>query len=178
MTAVTEPEIPTEKWCSRCERMRPLDDFPNHKGRKHGKGAYCNECNRSRVTSWQQENPKQATEKHRVWRHTPHGKARLWAYRLMERYGITPEDYWRAWDEQGGACAICRAPFEEVPHADHNHETKIFRGLLCRGCNHGLGSFGDEVERLLSAATYLIERSGRVPVRLENGTCRSIKGHL
>lgn len=58
--------------------------------------------------------------------------------------------------EQGDACAICRKPFTETPHADHEHTTPPKpRALLCRGCNVGLGCFCDNPELLEEAAEYL-----------------------
>ena len=39
--------------------------------------------------------------------------------------------------------------------ADHNHETKQFRGWLCHKCNLGLGNLGDDYLRCLRAADYL-----------------------
>ena len=78
-----------------------------------------------------------------------------------KRYGITTEQFQDLIREQGGACAICRRPFERTPHLDHDHETKQIRGVLCNGCNSGLGMFGDSVLRLLDAAQYLIRSRTR-----------------
>jgi len=44
--------------------------------------------------------------------------------------------------EQGGCCKICRKPPKKNRLAvDHDHETKIVRGLLCLRCNYALGGF-------------------------------------
>jgi DNA repair photolyase len=78
---------------------------------------------------------------------------------LKAQFGITPEDYDRTYAEQGGVCAICGAdsPGRSSPyfHVDHCHATNVVRGLLCNGCNLGLGHFKDNVQRLAAAINYL-----------------------
>ena len=69
-------------------------------------------------------------------------------------YGIELEDYQNMLDLQNDRCAIC----ETIPqtfHIDHCHKTGKVRGLLCRGCNHGLGQFKDDPIALERAAKYL-----------------------
>ena len=62
---------------------------------------------------------------------------------------------------QSGTCAICG--IEEADPmklaVDHDHSTGHPRGLLCRLCNTGLGSFGDSVTRLEAAQQYIEERA-------------------
>ena len=59
-------------------------------------------------------------------------------------------------EEQQGLCAICSRPFGDEPYyVDHDHKTGLIRGLLCNGCNLGLGLFRDDIDALLAAAQYL-----------------------
>lgn len=57
---------------------------------------------------------------------------------------------------QEGKCAICGVdPGYGQLVLDHDHETNLIRGLLCRPCNSGLGFFKDDPERLRKAAYYI-----------------------
>lgn len=54
---------------------------------------------------------------------------------------------------QNGRCAICT---EVKPlSVDHHHGTKRVRGMLCKSCNFGLGSFHDNIRFLQAAIDYL-----------------------
>lgn len=82
----------------------------------------------------------------------------------MKRYQITDADFNAMWEAQDGCCAICKVklqPRGRSKHSaaiDHNHKTREVRGVLCRGCNHGIGSLGDSPSILIAAAKYLTER--------------------
>ena len=54
-------------------------------------------------------------------------------------------------------CFICGVELQlsKDVHLDHDHATDQVRGLLCRNCNLGLGSFKDSPELLRRAAFYL-----------------------
>ena len=59
---------------------------------------------------------------------------------------------------QNGGCAICNKPIDSLRrrmNIDHCHDTNVVRGLLCSGCNTGLGHLGDNIEGLLKAVAYL-----------------------
>lgn len=65
-------------------------------------------------------------------------QVRTWKrnWQLKRRYGITLEQYNALLEQQGGACAICqRVPKAGRLHVDHDHKTKVVRGLLCYRCN-------------------------------------------
>jgi hypothetical protein len=63
-----------------------------------------------------------------------YGRARL----LRCKYGIDTQDYDALVEQQNGCCAICHEPQLNL-WVDHCHKTKKVRGLLCQGCNFGLG---------------------------------------
>lgn len=76
-------------------------------------------------------------------------------YRLITIYGITEAEYQIILSGQGGVCAICSKSVDGRLHVDHDHETKVVRGLLCGTCNRGLGMYQDKPELLRKAADYL-----------------------
>jgi len=85
------------------------------------------------------------------WRETKPG------YNRQRLYGITPEQYAALLASQDGRCAICRTdtPNGKGWHVDHDPATKRIRGVLCGGCNNGLGNFRDNPAALRAAADYL-----------------------
>lgn len=80
-------------------------------------------------------------------------------HNLRRIHGIGAEDYDAMLAAQGGRCAICRSDDSNGVsasfHVDHCHKTGKLRGLLCQGCNLGIGMFKDSAERLVAAAEYV-----------------------
>lgn len=74
--------------------------------------------------------------------------------RNARKYGITTADYLGMLEAQRGRCGICYRRYEMLV-IDHDHETGEVRGLLCSGCNTGLGLFRDDPTRLANAVIYL-----------------------
>jgi hypothetical protein len=74
-------------------------------------------------------------------------------YRLRQRYGINGADEQAMIAVQRGLCAICSNAKAE--HVDHDHETGRVRGVLCPGCNTGMGQLKDDPATLRRAADYL-----------------------
>jgi len=52
-----------------------------------------------------------------------------------------------------GKCAICSST--KALLVDHDHTTKVVRGVLCKNCNFGLGHFFDSIPNLEAAIKYL-----------------------
>ena len=57
-------------------------------------------------------------------------------------------------------CANCHK--NKKLQVDHIHGTTIFRGWVCRNCNTGLGSLGDNLEGVLRGATYLEKDKSKI----------------
>lgn len=81
----------------------------------------------------------------------------------LRRYGISLEQYDNMLLKQNGVCAICKQ-YETMKNkkgticnlsVDHDHETGLVRGLLCRNCNVGLGNFSDDIRVMRVAIAYL-----------------------
>jgi hypothetical protein len=96
-------------------------------------------------------------------------KHRFWA--IKRKYGIGETEFAQLLEAQNGKCAICgiepppplaetedrRKHNGKILKVDHDHETNEVRGLLCNGCNIGLGGFADDPSRLWSAMQYLLK---------------------
>lgn len=124
------------KRCSDCGVEKPLEEFVKNRAKKSGVSSYCKPC-------WNV----------RIRRH----KQRLYGgernFLLELRYGVTEGDVAQMLAEQGGLCAICRS--KPAQHVDHCHDTKVVRGLLCFGCNRGLGKASDDPALLRRGLSYL-----------------------
>lgn len=81
-------------------------------------------------------------------------------YSLKKRYGIDLEQYNVLLEQQNFSCAICGAHQDQCARrlaVDHCHTTNQIRGLLCKACNTGLGSFQDSPEILEKAIRYILK---------------------
>src|SRR5436190_6300620 len=88
----------------------------------------------AKTRSWQASNPEKVAAISR--RHAPRRSARGREARSKH----TPEYFAARLEEQNGACAICaRVIAGSKAHADHDHASGLPRGVLCTGCNVGLG---------------------------------------
>jgi hypothetical protein len=124
------------KWCPACEEVKPLADFTKTRAKPSGYHSYCLPCHTAKGVA--------SKTRH-------HGSTR--EYHLRRRYGIGQAEFDLMLAEQGGICAICRAP--DPQHVDHDHRTGLVRGILCFNCNGGLGQFRDDPVLLANAITYL-----------------------
>lgn len=150
-------------------RRRPDRSDPGC-GRR-GRWSYCHDCERARGrTPRARELGKHSMAKHRdKMRRTnlAEMRRRERESNLKRKHGLTEQDYQTLVDAQAGLCAICGRPPTKGRGkklcVDHDHTTGERRDLLCMECNVGIGSFGEDPNRLLKAAEYL-QRHGRLTV--------------
>ena len=130
------------KTCSTCSVTKPIDRFVRSPVHKDGYHGVCKPCRNDQRRGRRSDTPEQA---------------RKWY--LKSKFGITPEDYDRMYDEQKGVCKICFALpetcYKGVLYVDHDHTTGQVRGLLCSACNCGIGYLKDSYKLCKLAAKYL-----------------------
>ncbi len=88
-----------------------------------------------RVYEWRKKNP----EKYKSYNKSV--KEKIYSISLIKKYGITIDRYNEVFDKQNGVCAICKKPTKKKLFVDHDHQTGKVRGLLCSGCNMGIGFY-------------------------------------
>lgn len=120
--------------CRGCRKECVDGSFPIDRRTKTGRSYFCEDCHlQKKVRSTSNQGS----------RH----------YHLIGRYGIGAAEVEALIQIQGGVCAVCkRRPPTQV---DHDHQTGVVRGVLCDGCNGGLGHFRDDPALIRRAIDYL-----------------------
>lgn len=99
-----------------------------------------------------------ATQKR--YRERPENKYAQKGRRLRHQYGMGLPEYEALLKKQNSKCAICDCPLTDgrgsrSAHVDHCHKTGTVRGILCNGCNHGIGAMRENEDALAQAIVYL-----------------------
>lgn len=122
----------THKYCSHCKRWRKHKHFNKEQQAKlAGLNPKCKDCKRPAIR-----------------------KASL------KKFGLTQSSYDALLKGQDYKCAICGSAETGTKrtnnfNVDHDHNTGEVRGLLCHGCNTGLGAFKDDPALMVRAIEYL-----------------------
>jgi hypothetical protein len=130
--------------CAECHNLRSSEWSKNNreKSRENGRVYYKNNKEKCRINCdrWNKENPEKVLENNRKRNGQP------------DATRTCPDN-----------CEIC-GKLETKKHKsgklyelslDHNHETGVFRGWLCSGCNMALGKLGDNKESIQKVLDYL-----------------------
>lgn len=139
-------------------------DYRASQGRAIAKAPCCPNCGESDIEKFYVDTKGKRTNKVCKECHkkacNERWHARSWLDRWASRnykYGVTKEFLVDLYSKQKGKCAICgEAPTTERGlHVDHCHTTKTVRGLLCHGCNTGIGALKEDAEILSNAIKYI-----------------------
>lgn len=126
-------------------RAYARQQYEKHKEKKRMENAAYRAKNRERIRAQQ-----------KVWRDANRDKVKRNNLKLA---CFTPELLEEVLVFQDYKCAICGDDLKSRPpkhtHADHCHETKTPRGVLCTQCNSGMGLLKDDPQRLRKAIEYL-----------------------
>jgi recombination endonuclease VII len=118
----------TSKRCTTCGETKELSGFDRDKSCKDGHRHRCKAC-----------------------RAHPHERAKD----RRRKTGVSKELFNALLIKQENRCAICTGRVDNSAAADHCHDTKAPRGILCRACNLGLGLMKDDLGNLIRAVAYL-----------------------
>lgn len=151
------------KNCSACKIEKPLIEFREYnRPNCHFFSHQCKACLAEYKRAWVRANFEKDNERNKEY--NKRNARRIRGMKLKTEYW--PELTWeQALDKyeeikasQGGGCAICKRPETRKGKdlaVDHCHDTGVVRGLLCNGCNRGLGLLGDTVGKVTEAVKYL-----------------------
>lgn len=152
---ILTPDI-THRTCSKCKNELPLSSYtPSDRSNRY---PYCRKC-RNKSTKLTKLRHPETYEKYKQ-----KNKLKYRERALIKKYNLTLEAYRTIHDQQNGVCKICEQPETALqPNGidikdlcvDHCHSTGKIRGLLCHGCNAGIGHFQDNTEKLRKAIIYL-----------------------
>jgi len=116
-------------------------------------------------SEWPEEEKEKKRNFARAWINIKENKLRRYQTSLLKFYNLTWENYVKILEQQEYLCAICGKQLvvpgqgeyngNDTAVVDHNHETGVVRGILCRKCNKALGGFGDDISIIKKAFNYL-----------------------
>jgi len=137
-----------EKVCTKCARLRPIEEFYRSKGYLY---SICKECHLGKMREYERGRPDR-TEAKRI-----EGQKRRYAKityvsPVVGPRPMTPEDM-QAELARDPICRIASCA-NAATDVDHDHETGIFRGMLCRGCNVRLHQSA-KLQWYIDAVSYL-----------------------
>ena len=140
------------KRCTKCKKRKKIRQFNADSSRKDGLQCWCIKCLRSYYE--ENKNRQIASQKLRYDKNPLRYKGEA----LMRNYGITLKRYNELLKSQKCRCRICgihQKYLKKRLFVDHDHKTKVIRGLLCVRCNSSLGGFKESPKILENALNYL-----------------------
>lgn len=131
---------------------------PELKGERRAADSSCPLCSRDKSRQRSRLRPEYNKAANAKWRSNNPALSATYRRRGNWRFqGICPDKAGDLLDAHDGRCEICltQTPVKGQWCVDHDHETKMVRGILCRNCNVVLGLMKDDPAALTRAAEYL-----------------------
>ena len=149
MASPKKADCTPEEWAKHLAAGRAYREANRERERARGRERYARDAETFKQRAREQGSKPSALERRKQ--------------RQRERIsGVTPGMFEALWRLQGGRCGVCSRELRRGPstHADHCHDTKRPRGLLCATCNTVEGfirrmglppaDFGDRLARYLA----------------------------
>ena len=162
------------KTCTKCNILKPIDEFAESNRYTDGHRSRCKSCEQESSAESRKKNPDphRQSNRRRERRLNAADPKRATSRTLKYKYTISLDEYDKLLAGQNNSCAICGKTPEENGRrlaVDHDHACcpgerscgKCIRGLLCSGCNTGLGGFKDNNVTLRVAVQYIIDAKAK-----------------
>lgn len=166
------------KKCYLCQKLLPTASYYANRSKKDGMATECKSCNKvknsKRYYKYREKYLLEMKENYQKRKHlvSKANKNRRKSdpdyfknNKLRSEFGIGLIEYRALSQTQKYRCAICGSKETVIDKrtgqprslaVDHCHKTDKVRGLLCMGCNQGIGNMKESVEILSSASKYLL----------------------
>jgi len=145
--------------CKGCGRSLPMEAYSARPKAAGGvkRRSRCKECEAMASITYRQSYPDKVLETKRNYAKKNPDKVRRWGFRTTwKQKGFDPDEVEMFLASRPRQCQICGTTTDyQALGVDHCHTTLKLRGILCSGCNTGLGQFKDSPTLLRQAADYL-----------------------
>ena len=140
------------KWCPKCKEAKPSESFYRSATSNSGTSAHCAIC-MTDIARERGTRPEIKEERHDIY---IRDKDKQRNNHLINKYGITLEEYRTMSEAQNDSCFICgKKETSKALAVDHCHRTGKIRSLLCGKCNPAVGFLSDDPDLAQKVLNYI-----------------------